>query len=130
MTSPFIASSTFIEIYRNFNVFDQIEGIKLLSTKERYVLLNLCIAEHNLDDPQVEQNFSKSSDELTNLKNLLQNGITDVPILDDLSKNYGVLSLGNFDLKITIEDDSGNDLPELYTREEVRELKLNKILDK
>ena len=125
MTSPYIANETFIEIYRNFNVSNQIDKIKTMSSKEKYVLLNLCIEVHNERDLQVIENLSPFVEEITSLKKLFENDASsEDPFLNELSMKYGSK------LNIPIEDIFGNELPEPYSREEVRELKLNKIFDK
>ena len=95
-----------------------------MSTKDYYVLLNLCIDLHSEQDPQVIQNLSTSVEKISNLRTLFETGESAEPELTELSRKYG-----NY-LNIPVEDSLGNELPEPYTREEVRELKLNKIFDK
>jgi hypothetical protein len=125
MTSPYIANETFIEIYRNFNVSNQIDKVKTLTRKQQYILLNLCIEKHNEDDLQVIENLSSFVEEVKSLQHLFKNyGEPEDPFLNELSMKYGKY------LNISIEDIHGNELPEPYSREEVRELKLNNIFDK
>ena len=125
MTTPYTANETFIEIYRNFNVCNQIDKVKTMDRKEKYILLNLCIEKHNEDDLQVIENLSSFVEEVTSLQNLFKNDSNqEDPLLNELSMKYGRY------LNIPIEDIHGNELPDPYSREEVRELKLNNIFDK
>ena len=125
MTTPYTANETFIEIYRNFNVCNQIDKVKTMDRKEKYILLNLCIEKHNEDDLQVIENLSSFVEEVTILQHLFKNDCeSEDPFLNELSMKYGRY------LNISIEDIHGNELPEPYSREEVRELKLNNIFDK
>ena len=127
MSDPFEIfelSDQLVDIFLNFNVSDQTEQLTKLSTKDYYVLLNLCIDLHSEEDPQVIQNLSTSVEKISNLRTLFETGESTELELTELSRKYG-----NY-LNIPVEDSLGNELPEPYTREEVRELKLNKIFDK
>lgn len=130
MSDTFIVSDQLVDIFLNFNVSDQTEQLTKLSTKDYYVLLNLCIDLHSEEDPQVIQNLSTSVEKISNLRTLFETGESTEPELTELSRKYGNYLNGVFDLEIPVEDSLGNELPEPYTREEVRELKLNKIFDK
>ena len=130
MSDTFIVSDQLVDIFLNFNVSDQTEQLTKLSTTDYYVLLNLCIDLHSEEDPQVIQNLSTSVEKISNLRTLFETGESTELELTELSRKYGNYLNGVFDLEIPVEDSLGNELPEPYTREEVRELKLNKIFDK
>ena len=130
MSDTFIVSDQLVDIFLNFNVSDQTEQLTKLSTTDYYVLLNLCIDLHSEEDPQVIQNLSTSVEKISNLRTLFETGESTELELTERSRKYGNYLNGVFDLEIPVEDSLGNELPEPYTREEVRELKLNKIFDK
>ena len=130
MSDTFMVSDQLVDIFLNFNVSDQTEQLTKLSTTDYYVLLNLCIDLHSEEDPQVIQNLSTSVEKISNLRTLFETGESTELELTELSRKYGNYLNGVFDLEIPVEDSLGNELPEPYTREEVRELKLNKIFDK
>jgi len=124
MSTTFTVSELFIDIYKNFNVIDQTERLSLLTEKESYILLNLIIERHSEEDPQVVKNLSTSVEKINNLKSLFEIGETRDEVLNSLSTKYGRY------LNISLQDSNSQELPEPYTREEVRELKLNNIFDK
>jgi hypothetical protein len=116
-------SHNFIEIYRNFNVSDQREKMNELSKAELYLLLDSCIDNHDDEDSTVQLNFSPFMNELKEILNL-QSGEVSNPILEDLQNKAG-LKISNIRIS-----ENGDNLPEPYTREQVRDLKINKIFDK
>ena len=124
MNDTFVVSDQLVDIFLNFNVSDQTEQLTKLSTKDYYVLLNLCIDLHSEEDTQVIQNLSTSAEKISNLRTLFETGESTDEELRELSLKYGRY------LTISVEDSLGNELPNPYTKEEVRELKLNKIFDK
>jgi hypothetical protein len=85
--------------------------------------LNACIESHSDQDPQVLQNFHSQIENVNNLRDLFDTGSSDNETLRELLKQYGPY------LSIPLQDKDGNDLPHPLTRNEVRELKLNNILD-
>lgn len=113
-------SENFKNAYKNFNVFNVAEKISNLSKKELYLLLICCIDNHDSDDSTVMENYSNYEVE-----------IAEILDLQDSKK-----TLNNFLLELIFDTESITidshvvKLPKIYTKEEVRELKLNKILDK
>ncbi len=117
-------SQKFIEIYRNFNVSDQREKMSELSKKELYLLLDSCVDNHDEDDSTVALNFSPYSVELKEILKIQSGDEVDNTILKELQKET------DFRLSSDRVSESGDKLPSTYTREQVRDLKLNKIFDK
>lgn len=117
-------SQKFIEIYRNFNVSDQREKMSELSKKELYLLLDSCVDSHDEDDSTVALNFSPYSVELKEILKIQSGDEVDNTILKELQKET------DFRLSSDRVSESGDKLPSTYTREQVRDLKLNKIFDK
>lgn len=116
-------SELFLEIYRNFNVSNQIDKMKLITKEELYLLLDACIDRHDEDDVTVQLNFSPFVEEIKEILKIHSGEDTD----DKVLKNLQEISQA---LICELKTQSGEDLPDPYTKEEVRDLKLNKIFDK
>jgi len=116
-----IVSQLFVEIYKNFNVSDQREKMKELSKSELYFLLETCIDNHDEEDLTVCQNFSPFIYEIKNILKIHNGSLPN----EDTDLNFFKERLNNN--RVT---DNGESLPKLYTKDEVRDLKLNKIFDK
>jgi hypothetical protein len=119
-------SQLFVDIFQYFNVYDQRDRMKNLSKIELYLLLDTCVDAHDEDDATVALNFSSYSLELKEILKIQSGDPSSWNVaLKDLIKltNDPVLKSE----KIT---ESGEYLPEVFTKEQVRELKLNKIFDK
>ena len=61
-TKNIVVSDTFVDIYKNFNVVNQVERMKALSKKELYLLLILCLDKHVDEDPVVKFNMAEFSE--------------------------------------------------------------------
>lgn len=116
-----IVSDLFKDIFKNFNVSDQESKIKQLDINELYYLLICCFDKHDEDDAIVLNNFSKFSKEIDEIHNYFLSDNKHI-ILDRLNDLTG----SNFDTKI---DTSCVNLPNVYSREEVRNIKLGNILE-
>lgn len=123
MDNKIKVSELFLDIYKNFNVSDQRDRLNLLSREELYILLETCIDRHDSDDQTVLFNLSTSCEEMSELRNLHKDKEFTDQDLKDLQNKFS-------DLIFEIETQSGEELPEPYTKDQVRELKLNKIFDK
>lgn len=113
-------SSLFFEIYQHFNVGDQVEKMKKLSQKELYYLLICCMDHHDEDDPIVIANYTPFESEINEILELQET---------EKTKNQYLIELQNLTGDQWINTNKTN-LPTPYTKNEVRELKLNNILDK
>ena len=115
-----IVSNEFVDIFRNFNVVDKIEEMKLLSKRELYLLLTVCFDKHDEDQPTVIHNFLEFKDYIMEINDLFENNKTDNPILIELSEG-GYIETDN------IVDENGNVLPTPLTKEEIRDVRINII---
>ena len=115
-----IVSNEFVDIFRNFNVVDKIEEMKLLSKRELYLLLTVCFDKHDEDQPTVIHNFLEFKDYIMEINDLFENNKTDNPILIELSEG-GYIETDN------IVDENGNGLPTPLTKEEIRDVRINII---
>ena len=116
----------FIEIYRNFNIYDVSEGIKLLEEVDKYLLLFLCLDKHSDEDTVSVNNFHKFKDECLNILDFLENGKTENIFLKELVS----LTKNNYIDTDNIVDKFGNPMPDKYTVSHVRDIKISKIINK
>lgn len=112
-------SDEFMYIYRNFNVSDQIENMKKLNREELYLLLFSCIDRQDEDDSISMNNYEPFEKEIDDILLWQENQTTTIPEI----LNLQVL----LDQRISTDK---MELPDPYTKEEVRDLKLHNILDK
>ena len=122
--SSITVSELFLEIYRNFNVSNQIDKMKLITKEELYLLLDACIDRHDEDDVTVQLNFSPFVEEIKEILKIHSGEDADDKVLKNLQDKISKT------LICELKTQSGEDLPDPYTKEEVRDLKLNKIFDK
>lgn len=120
-TNTYPVSDLLIDIYKQFNVCDQRDRMLQLSEKEKYFLFICVVDNHDEEDPIVLQNLSGFSDEIVD---------------DTLSFQETEETKNLFLLEISKETDSAyidttkSNIPTPFTKDEVRELKLNNILEK
>lgn len=116
----------FIDIYRNFNISNQVERLKNLSRREIYLMILLCIDEHSEEDEMVMENLHSFASESMDLYNL-QSG-------DDKNINSTLKALAEEtdDKYIDVQelvDLNNTRLPKPYKKTEVRDIKIDLIMD-
>ena len=116
-------SDKFVDIYRKFNVVDQVDDIKNLSQKEKYLLLTLCLDKFETEDPVVKFNFQPFREEVMEIFDIQDDKETSNPILKEIIKETD----DNYINTDNLVRQDGSDLPEPLTREEVRNAKINII---
>jgi Fe-S-cluster formation regulator IscX/YfhJ len=118
-------SNEFFDIFKNFNVVNVVDKMKLLSKKELYLLLTVCLDKHDDEQPTVVYNFQPFREEVMELFEIQDDKETSNPILEELIKESG----DKYIETDNIVDESGNKLPDPLTKEEVRDAKINIIND-
>jgi len=116
-------SNEFVDIFKNFNVVNKVEEMKLLSKKELYLLLTLCLDKHDDTQPTVVYNFQQFREEVMELFEIQDDKETLNPVLQELIKESG----DKYIETDGIVDVNGDKLPEPLTKEEVRDAKINII---
>lgn len=116
-------TNNFVEIYKNFNVFDQVEKMNNLSDEELYLLLTLCIDKHSEEDPVVINNFKPYEEICMNIFDLQDDKEVDDLVIKKLVEITGDKYIDTD----VITDNSGDKLPEPYSKEEVRDIKIKMI---
>ena len=116
-------SSEFVKCYEHFNVFDVISDMKLLDRRELYLLLMLCVDNHDDNNTIVLKNFSEFKEELNEILDLQENEETTNEFLL-------ALTLETCDTAIDINNIvsvDGNKIKAPFTKEEIRDIKIDKI---
>lgn len=116
-------SDEFVSIYKNFNVLDQIDNMKKLSSKELYLLLTFCLDKHSEEDPVVIHNLLPFREECLVIFDIQDDKEVDNDIIKEL---VNITSDKYIDTDVIIDGD-GNELPEPLTKDEVRDAKINII---
>lgn len=134
-----VVSPEFVEIYKLFNVNDQIKNIKLLEKKELLILLILAVDSFSEENSIVLENYRPFSNELDVIYKLQ---ISDFPEnIDTIDLDPDILSELNELSKLTkdryidttkIVDISGSELPPPLSDEEAlskrRDIGINNII--
>jgi len=123
MEKKVVVSEEFVNIYKNFNVVNKVEEMKLLSKKELYLLLTLCLDKHDDGQPTVVYNFQQFREEVMELFEIQDDKETLNPVLQELIKESG----DKYIETDGIVDEMGNKLPEPLTKEGVRDAKIDII---
>lgn len=118
-----IVSDEFLEIYKNFIVCDQIEKIKSLSDRERYLLLILCLDKHDDENVIALHNYKPFKEEIKEIYSLQDNKETDNQVILDLIKETDHKHIESD----CIRDKNGNKVPDPFTKDEVRDKKIDII---
>jgi Fe-S-cluster formation regulator IscX/YfhJ len=116
-------SNEFVDIFKNFNVVNKVEEMKLLSKKELYLLLTLCLDKHDDTQPTVVYNFQQFREEVMELFEIQDDKETLNPVLQELIKESG----DKYIETDGIVDVNGDKLPEPLTKEGVRDAKIDII---
>lgn len=122
-TPKLIVSDEFLEIYRNFNVYDQTEQINKLSERNRYLLIILCLDKHDDENPIVLYNFKPFKEEIKEIYEVQDNKETTNQVLLDLIKetDHKHIEIDH------IRDKDGNVVPDPFDKNEVRDKKIDII---
>lgn len=124
-TKTLKVSDDFVDIYMNFNVYDQISRIQKLAPKEKYLLILLCLDKHNNEDPIVKSNFLLFEKEAMELYDIQDDKPTENQYLLELIELTGDENIATDVLR----KQDGTKLPEPFTKEEVRDVKIDKITE-
>lgn len=119
----FCVSEKFANIFKYFNVYDKIDMIKSLDNLELLLLLNLCVEKHDLDDPIVISNFKPFDEELHKLYVIRKD------IFSQVGENELINKLIDYEYYYKL-DNNVCDMPKIFSKNEVREIRLNNIFDK
>jgi Fe-S-cluster formation regulator IscX/YfhJ len=120
-----VVSDLFKETYLNFNVSSQIENMKNLDKRELYLFLTYALDKHSDEDPVVLHNFQPFKDEVMEIYDIQDDKETTNEILLVLIEETG----DKYIETDNVLDSEGNKLREPYTKQEVREAKIDILND-
>ncbi len=115
-------SKLFFEIYKNFNVFSQVDRMNQLNDRELYLLLTLCLDKFSDEDPVVKYNLIPFKDRIMEIFDIQDDKEPTNSILIGLIEDTGDKYIETDNLYYR-----GSKLPEPLTKEEVRDAKINII---
>ncbi len=118
-----VVSEDFVNIYKNFNVVNQVENMKRLSERELYLLLTVCLDKHDDDLAVVKYNFQPFREQAMEIFDIQDDKKTSNSTLLSLIDETGSEYIETSD----IVSESGESLPEPYTKEEIRDVKISLI---
>lgn len=118
-----VVSDEFFEIYKNFNVTTQVEEMKALDKEELYLLLTLCLDKHDDTNALALSNFRAFADEIKEILDLQEDKEVTNQHLLDLAKRTG----DSYIETDNIVNSKGEKMPEPYTLQEVRDIKIGLI---
>jgi hypothetical protein len=118
-----VVSDQFFEIYKNFNVTTQVEEMMCLDKHELYLLLTLCLDKHDDNNVCVLNNFKAFKDEIKEILDLQEDKEVTNQYLLDLTKSTD----DSYIETDNIVNSSGDKIPDPYTLQEVRDIKIDLI---
>ncbi len=125
MEKKVVVSGDFVNIYKNFNVINQVENIKTLSDRELYLLLTVCLDKHDDELSVVKYNFQPFKDQVMEIFDIQDDKETTNKVLLSLIDETGSQYIETSDIV-----GPGNvKLPDPYTKEEIRDVKISLIGD-
>ena len=116
-----LVSNEFFEIYKSFNICSQVEKIIKLSRRELYLLLTVCIDNHDDSLLSVRHNSNYFRDEILEILEIQDDKEVTNDILLSLIKETGDKYIDTD----KIEDVNGSKLPEILTKDEIRDLRID-----
>lgn len=123
MEKNIIVSTQFFDIFQNFNVCDQSKKMSILDKKELYLLLTVCLDEHNDEFDVVCENFRNFEKEMIEIFEIQNGAKSQNTILQQLIYETGDEYINT----LNITNSLGESLPIPYTKSEIREIKINSI---
>ena len=120
-----VVSDLFKKIYLKFNVSSQIENMKNLEKRELYLFLTYALDKHSDEDPVVLHNFQPFKDEVMEIYDIQDDKEPTNEILLDIIEETGDKYIETDNLV----DSKGEKLREPYSKQEVRDAKIDIIND-
>ena len=116
-------SDEFIDIYRHFNVSNQIDRMNKLSERELYLLLTFCLDKHDDENVTVKQNFIQFEKQIMEIFEIQDDKETTNQVILDLIKETG----DSYIETENIVDILGNKTPDIFTLQEIRDIRIDLI---
>ena len=121
-----VVSDLFMDCYKHFNVYSQVERMNELSQRELYLLLILCLDKHDDENTVVKHNFIPFEKQIMEIFDVQDDKEVTNQVLLDLVKETGDTYIETEN----IVDDSDNKVGDVFTKEEVRDIRIDLIDEK
>ena len=118
-----VVSNEFVDIYRNFNVGNQVHKMNALTKRELYLLLTLCLDKHSDENPTVNSNFKDFKEQCLEIFDIQDDKTSENQTILDLIKESG----DQYIETDNIVDSNGDKLPDPYTKDEIRDIRIGII---
>ncbi len=125
-TKMVVVSELFMDCYKNFNVYSQVDRMNELSEKELYLLLILCLDKHDDENTVVKHNFLPFEHQILEIFDVQDDKVVTNQVLLDLIEETS----DNYIETENIVDSEGNKVADVFTKEEVRDIRINLIDEK
>ena len=121
-----VVSDLFMDCYKHFNVYSQVERMNELSERELYLLLILCLDKHDDENTVVKHNFIPFEKQIMEIFDIQDDKEVTNKVLLDLVKETGDTYIETEN----IVDGSNNKVGDVFTKEEVRDIRIDLIDEK
>ena len=121
-----VVSDLFMDCYKHFNVYSQVERMNELSERELYLLLILCLDKHDDENTVVKHNFIPFEKQIMEIFDVQDDKEVTNTVLLYLVKETGDTYIETEN----IVDGSDNKVGDVFTREEVRDIRIDLIDEK
>ena len=81
-----VVSNEFVDIYRNFNVGNQVHKMNALTKRELYLLLTLNLDKHSDENPTVNSNFKEFKEQCLEIFDIQDDKTSENQTILDLIK--------------------------------------------
>ena len=121
-----VVSDLFMDCYKHFNVYSQVERMNELSERELYLLLILCLDKHDDENTVVKHNFIPFEKQIMEIFDIQDDKEVTNQVLLELVKETGDTYIETEN----IVDASDNKVGDVFTKEEVRDIRIDLIDEK
>lgn len=125
-TKKVVVTDLFMDCYKHFNVYSQVDRMNELSEKELYLLLILCLDKHDDENTVVKHNFLPFEKQIMEIFDIQDDKEVTNQILLDLVKETGDTYIETEN----IVDSEDNKVSDVFTKEEVRDIRIDLIDEK
>ena len=120
-----VVSDLFMDCYKHFNVYSQVERMNELSQRELYLLLILCLDKHDDENTVVKHNFIPFEKQIMEIFDVQDDKEVTNQVLLDLVTETGDTYIETEN----IVDGSDKKVGDVFTKEEVRDIRIDLIDD-
>lgn len=135
-TKKVVVSDLFMDCYKHFNVYSQVERMNELSERELYLLLILCLDKHDDENTVVKHNFLPFEKQIMEIFDVQDDKEVTNEVLLELVKETGDTYIETeyivdkcAEYLHSSTNSADNKVADVYTKEEVRDIRIDLIDD-